>query len=131
MARGTYQVPRPLEDQDKWFRFFTKKQLAYVGAALLLDVFIYTLFAKMHLSFIGICLCVGNLLIAGVLGYISIPTDKYLMGGGERAEVIVFRIINRKFNKKNHIIYVKNYDPDYTTVLPKDLDLDANGGKKA
>ena len=45
---GTYKVPAPLKDEDKWFKFFTKTQLICVAGSVVLGVSILVQFCREH-----------------------------------------------------------------------------------
>lgn len=106
---GTYKVPAPLKDEDKWFKFFTKTQLICVAGSVVLGVSILVFFARIGLVPIGLALCLLEIASVGACVMIRMPADKYLMGGGEYIIVILFRLIRKKL-PKNRVIYIKNYD---------------------
>ncbi len=105
---GEYPVMSELKDEDKWFRFFTLKQLFYYGIALFLGIITTVLLYKVGLEIIGIVCIIINLIIAALL-QATIPSDKYLIGGGMKTQIIVKRLF-LKLLPENRIIYTKNYD---------------------
>ena len=108
---GSYQIPKELKDEDKWFKYFTKKQLIVVGSALGISALILSFFAGVHMLPVGICISEVILLLSVTATFIRIPTDKYLIGGGYHIAVILWRFICRKL-PKNKVLYVKNYEED-------------------
>ena len=106
---GNYQIPKEFKDEDKWFRFFTKRQLLYVGAALGADTLILTVTYPLGIIGLGIFLSEIILILALIFAFVIIPTDKYMLGGGYNLSNIIIRVVIKQlpFNKK---IYVKHYD---------------------
>lgn len=109
MALGTYKVPSPFKDEDKWFRYFTKKQLLFVGLAAIAAIMLTVFFSKIHMPAIGVG--IGAVLVIGIgaLVFVTIPQDKYLIGGGYKLEEIALRVVIKHF-PKNKRLYIKNYD---------------------
>ena len=105
---GRYRIPREFRDEDKWFRFFTKKQLIYVAIAVAIDFVFITMTLAFHIVGVGIALSVICLMIALFLAFFVIPTDKYLIGGGYPVMAIISRVVYRHM-PGNRILYVKNY----------------------
>lgn len=117
MAHGVHDVPRPLQDEDKWFKL-TKRQWAICLPALLLIIFSVRIFYKIKMLPIGIALSVLIACFAGVLAFCELPADKYLFGTGVKLEKIVVRLLKKKLpnNKK---IYVKNYENGFEEWMKK------------
>ncbi|AOZ97833.1 PrgI family protein [Butyrivibrio hungatei] len=110
MANGTYDIPRELKDEDKWFKFFTKTQLFIFGIGLLIAAFFAFIFVPMGLIPVAIVIAVITLSIAGVLAFFPMPNSKYLYGGGYPLYIIVLRLLTKFFGKKK--LYLKNYDSE-------------------
>lgn len=108
---GSYQIPKEFKDEDKWFKYFTKKQLIVVGSAVGASVLIMSFFMGIGMFPVGMCISEVLLLLSVTASFIRIPTDKYLIGGGYHIAVIVWRLICRKL-PKNRVLYVKNYEED-------------------
>lgn len=108
---GSYKTPAPFKDEDKWFRFFTKRALVYVLVALFIGGIQILFFQKLHLTLIGMTIFVLLLACAIVLGFGKMPPEKYLFGGGERFEALVIRLFIKR-RKKNRCLYLKNYGED-------------------
>ncbi len=106
---GSYDIPKELKDEDKWFRYFTKRQLAYVGAGILIDALMLSALSKIGLFEVGLALAELVLIVAFIIAFGKIPEDRYLMGGGYNASTIILRLISKKL-PKNKVIYVNNYD---------------------
>lgn len=112
-ALGKYKIPRPFQDEDKWFKYFTKKQLVYVGISLVIALRLI-FWVKDYNGLIQIpVLTVGCILIicALLFGMLKMPDDRYLWGGGTTIEKLVVRLIRRRI-RENRVIYVRNYHPE-------------------
>lgn len=102
---GDYAVMAELKDEDKWLKYFTKKQLLYFGVASVLGIGEIILFYKLGLVIIGVELLIINIVIAFVI-QLRMPSDKYLWGGGTLIEELLLRIIKK--NLPGHkILYTK------------------------
>lgn len=108
MALGTYKIPDEFKDEDKYFRFFTKKQLLALIIAVVIGVTLLVFFSKLGLTPVGLVFMLLIVLSIGVCVMIPIPEDRYLIGGGEKIYVIVLRILLKRL-PKNRVIYIKNY----------------------
>lgn len=108
---GTYKIPSEFKDEDKWFKWFTIPQLLALGGSIAVCVIVYRILAGIHMAFIGACLDIVILVVAGLCIFAPIPNDKYLLGGGQPFRVILVRIVWKRLpsNKK---IYVRNYDEE-------------------
>jgi hypothetical protein len=108
---GSYQIPKEFKDEDKWFRYFTKKQLIFVGGAIFLSVVITSFFSGLGLIKVGISISEVILLLTIAVAFIRIPTDRYLIGGGYHIMQILMRLVIKRL-KQNRILYVKNYSEE-------------------
>lgn len=106
---GRYKIPKEFKDEDKWFKFFTKRQLIYVGVAIAIAFFIGRFFYGLGLLPVGISLAFVVVVIAMVVSMGTMPLDKYLWGGGFSFENIITRLINKKFIKKNKRVFTITY----------------------
>ena len=108
---GTYQIPKEFKDEDKWFKFFNRKQLFITFGGILLCIPPVWIFYKLGIMQIG--LCIGEVILLGtlLLAFLPLPNDRFLIGGGFMLNQIVWRLIV-KSRRRNKILYVKNYDPD-------------------
>ena len=105
---GKYRIPREFQDEDKWFRFFTKQQLIYLAAALAIDFVLIVVTLSLHILGVGIALSVITIIVTMFLAFFVMPPDKYLMGGGYRITVLILRMFYRRL-PKNRVLYVKGY----------------------
>lgn len=111
MARaGIFQIPSEMKDQDKWFKYFTKKQACII---FLVGMFDYRclMWAGTHKAIIPILIFV--IIFTGIIAsaiFIPLPSDiLYLNGGGIMLDQWLIRVWIRK---KNRVLYTKNYKED-------------------
>lgn len=118
---GRYKIPRPFKDEDIWFRFFTKKQLMFIGGAALISLQLVVWAFKRSNFLLFLALVFGIILVAlvSIIVKFDMPADKYLWGGGTSLETLLRRIIRKKL-KANRIVYVKFYhSPEKRKVTGK------------
>jgi hypothetical protein len=111
MALGSYKIPKEFKDEDKWFKFFTKRQLIYAAAIIFIDVNVVKFTHLFHLEVLGIIVAILVTLILGGMAFITMPADKYLIGGGMSLESLILRLF-LKYQPSNKKIYVKNYEKE-------------------
>lgn len=108
MAKFTYNIPSEFTDEDKYFKYFTKKDMAVIIVTGALTLLLYkitgSLFGK---PIIGIV--IGGIIMIVSIGcaMIRIPETEYLNGGGQ---TILTLLIRRLVRKNNKLIYIKGYD---------------------
>ena len=107
-ALGTYNIPKEFKDEDKWFRYFTKTQLLYIGAGLILGIGSLKLTHSLGLLPLGVILCEIFLEIAAILSFLVIPSDRYLIGGGYPLRLILARLVKKRMTT-GRVIYVKSF----------------------
>lgn len=110
---GRYKIPRPMQDEDKWFKYFTKHQLVYVGVSLVIIARLI-LWVKSSSSLVQIpVLTLGSIVVilSIAFGVLTMPDDKYLWGGGTKVETLVVRLVRKRL-KGNRVLYVRNYKVD-------------------
>lgn len=113
-----YKIPKPFQDEDKWFRFFTKKQILYIGVPVVISVLVI---AKLYdapkiILFLAAMLCISVIMAAIVFSSFKMPKDKYLWGGGTALEKLGVRLIKKQSRNKK-VLWVKNYG-DHNTPPP-------------
>lgn len=114
MPIGKYKVPRELQDEDRWFKWWTKSQLAIFIVAGIIDFGVISLFAALHIVVVGIVLAILILIFAAAIVYIKMPRSRHTHGGGMGFDTLFMRIIRRK-SSKNRVIYtgcIEYEEPD-------------------
>lgn len=105
-AAGVFRVPREFKDEDRWFRYFNKKQAAVLVLAGLADYRIIMTASAKGLTLPAIIMAILFTLIAGGMVMVRLPADTmYLTGGGITLDQWIFRILLRKCHR---VIYTKN-----------------------
>lgn len=104
-----HSIPSEFTDEDKWFKFFKKRNLVVIAAGLGVTGFFFKIATPfglgVPLGLFGIVVTV----IATIITMIPLPETNYLKGGGQTLDVILLRRYIRKKNKK---IYIKGYGAD-------------------
>lgn len=103
---GVFRVPREFKDEDKWFRYFTKKQAAVLVITGLADYRLIAAASAHGFTLLAIVAAILLLVVAGSLVLIQLPVDvMFLTGGGITLDQWIFRVFLRKRKK---VIYTKN-----------------------
>lgn len=103
-----HKTPTPFQDEDKWFRL-TKRQIAFLLVAGALSIAVCNLCHVLHVLPLGIILSTVFVSVALSFGFLKIPEEKYLFGGGKKIEVIVFCLLVKKMKG---VIYTRNMNDD-------------------
>lgn len=108
MSAGVFKVPREFKDEDKWFRYFTKKQAAVLVVTLLVD-YRMLMWASAHgILLFAVILSILLTVTAVGMVMIQLPVDvMFLTGGGITLEQWLFRVILRKAKR---VVYTKNME---------------------
>lgn len=105
-ASGVFRVPREFKDEDRWFRYFNKKQAVVLVLTGLADYRIIMAASEKGFTLPAIIVALILTLVAGGMVMVRLPVDAmYLTGGGITLDQWVFRTVLRKCCRK---IYVKN-----------------------
>ena len=109
MTLGNYRIMKPLKDEDRWFKFFTKKQLVFIAPGIILSIVLYNLFTMVGFRLGGIVAATFIIAVSLLIAMFTIPLSRYMISGGRPVYVVLYRLI-RKRRKKNRVIYTKNYE---------------------
>ena len=104
----THRVPRQLQDEDRWFKFFTLKQAIAAAFMAVIGVPIGIVLSKIHLLLMLIVM-VFYIFLCGFLIFFRVPGSQYMLGGGQHGASLMLRCFLRRFTKK---VYVKNLEVD-------------------
>lgn len=105
-AIGVFRVPREFKDEDKWFRYFTKKQALVLVLTALADYRLIMFAARYDMVIPAIIVSILLTLIMGGMVMIQLPVDvMFLTGGGITLDEWLFRVALRKYRK---VIYTKH-----------------------
>ncbi len=108
MAAGTYKIPKPFKDEDKWFKL-TKKQIMYLASGGLMAIGAIRVFSMMGIAIIGWVVSITILLFAILLSSVAMPLDKYIIGGGISLEILTIRVLTKRMPGRRNL-YIKNYE---------------------
>ncbi|MCR5719953.1 MAG: hypothetical protein K6F84_05255 [Lachnospiraceae bacterium] len=111
---GVHETPDKFRDEDKWFKFFTKRQLLILGPTFLAVIgFNSLIFSSPLKGLFPITLLIGELffIAAVVIAFFEVPDHMYMFGSGLKIEILIFRLIKKKLSK-SHRIYTKFLDND-------------------
>lgn len=104
-AAGVFRVPREFKDEDKWFRYFNKKQAVVIVGTLLMDYRMIMTASGHGLVLPAIVVAIILTLVAGGVVMIRLPVDvMFLTGGGITMDEWLFRVLLRKSRR---VIYTK------------------------
>lgn len=107
MAIGTYKIPRPFKDEDKWFKL-TKKQWLFLAFGAGLAYVAFKIFSTVHLNIVAYVVAIIAVGVCFIIATFNMPDDKYIIGGGTRLDILAKRLVIKRF-KKYKKIYIKNY----------------------
>lgn len=93
---GQYKTPSELKDEDKWFKYFTKKQMAVAIAVLVFDWNTARIFNKLNLIVVGMTIDIFVTIVMAVITLLPMPQNKYLFGGGLPLYRLAYRVFLRK-----------------------------------
>lgn len=110
---GDYAVMQELKDEDKWLKFFTKKQLLYMGVAALVGLGEIALFYRIGLVVVGVELLIINVAVSFLIQQ-KMPQSKYLWGGGMLIEDLLLRVIKKNLpgRKKLYTKFINEKEED-------------------
>ena len=110
MAHLREKVPVDFSDDERWYKYFTKKSLftAAIGVGIL--VLITSIFSKMGSALFGVIIGVfvgGGFFASTVLKY---PGQDTLNDAGETIDVIIYRRIFRALKGRIFVNFHNNRD---------------------
>lgn len=105
MADLREEVPREFSDDERWYRFFSRKSILVLLIMGVMDLAIVKFFAFIHLQTPGIFVAIILTVVVMAAVMLPIPEGDVLHGSGSTCDVILFRLYVRRKNSK---IYVRN-----------------------
>ncbi len=108
---GHYRVPKKLQDEDHYFKFFTKIELFFMILVIAPTIVIlkFTISSgSSFMAFLGFFMAfflVGGML---VLLKLKLPDRFYLIGTNMPLYIIVIRVIRKKLIRKT--LYINHYE---------------------
>lgn len=112
---GVFQVPREFKSEDKWFRYFNRKQAVVLVICGIIDYRVVISASTKGLLIPALILMIFFTLTALGIVMIRLPVDTmFLSGGGLTIDELLIRILYRKGHCE---IYAKNYKVRYEDEL--------------
>lgn len=112
---GVFPIPGEFKSEDKWFRYFNRKQAVVLVICGIIDyrVVISASSNGLLIPALIVMICVTLIVMGCVM--IQLPVDTlFLTGGGLTIDELLFRRLYRKRRKE---LYTKNYDERYEDEL--------------
>lgn len=103
------KVPGEFTDEDKWFRFFYKKNLVVLVIGLFFAWFLWKAMSWLDLGVVGIAVGLAVAAIMTGLTMLPVPDLGNMRGAGQTLDLL---LIKKWIRKKNHMIYVRGYGKD-------------------
>ena len=111
MARiGVFKVPSEFKNEDKWFKYFNRKQIVVLIITLFIDYRLISFSNSSGLLIPAIIVAIFFTMVIMGCVMVNLPVDSFfLTGGGVTLDELAYRIIYRKTHK---VIGTKNYCQD-------------------
>ena len=106
MADLREEVPREFSDDERWYRFFSRKAILVLLIMGVVDLAIVKFFTLIHLQTAGIFISIILTAVVMAAVMLPIPEGDVLHGSGSTCDVILFRLYVRQKSSK---IYVKGF----------------------
>lgn len=105
---GVFSIPNEFKSEDRWFRYFNRKQAAVLVICGIVDYkVIMQANAKGMLVPAIILMLLCTMIVMGIV-MIELPVDAFfLAGGGVTIDQLLFRLFYRCIHKE---LFVKNYN---------------------
>ncbi len=112
MANLREEVPAEFADDERWYKYFTKKTLVVLMVAVFFTYLLMMLFGLIHLQAVG--LIIGGLIggLVFVAYNIKLPNTDVLHGGGSTLDVLIARILARRKNGRIMVRYQESIDTE-------------------
>lgn len=104
---GVFPIPGEFKSEDKWFRYFDRKQALVLVICGIMDYRAVMAAAAKGMLVPALILMLFLTLAAMGIVMIRLPVDAlFLSGGGLTIDTLIFRVLYRKLHRE---IYTKNY----------------------
>lgn len=112
---GVFPIPGEFKSEDKWFRFFNRKQAVVLVICGIMDYRVIMEANMKGMLIPALIVMIFFTLLAMGIVMIRLPCDAmFLSGGGVTIDELIFRVLYRKLHKE---ICLKNYDSKYEGEL--------------
>lgn len=106
MADLREEVPREFADDERWYRFFTRKSILVLLIMGVISLLIVKFFMWMGIHMVGIYIALALLGIVMLLVMLPVPEGDILHGSGCTCDIILLRLL---IHRKKAKIYMKGY----------------------
>lgn len=100
----THAIPSEFSDEDKWFKYFTKKMLAFILPGVVLTFLLFKLLSPYGQGIAGVVIGLTITAVLGAISAIPMPESEYIKGGGLTLDILIAR---RYIRLKEAVIYAK------------------------
>lgn len=105
---SSHELPSGFKDEEKWFKFFSKRSFIILGVTFAITIFLVKFFELFGLG--GLGGVIGGVIMVVFVGLsmVPVPYSDYMKGGGQTFDRRIFKAMLRK-RKKSKVIYIKRY----------------------
>lgn len=105
---GVFSIPGEFKSEDKWFRYFNRKQAVVLVICGILDYRVIMSANVNGLLIPAIILMLVLTMTAMGIVMVRLPVDAlFLSGGGVTIDQLLFRLLYRRIHRE---LYTKNYE---------------------
>ena len=94
MANLREEVPMEFADDERWYKYFTKKTLIVLMAAVMFTYLLTVILGLIHLQALGLIIGISVFAVFNI----KLPNTDVLHGGGSTLDVLIARILARRRN---------------------------------
>ena len=102
----THKVPRPFQQEDKWFKYFNPIQAVFVVVTIVIVFNGWKILAPIIGFVPTLCVAVLFVIVVGLLLFLKAPPARYLFGGRAYLSIILLRCLLRSLNR---VVYTKQW----------------------
>lgn len=106
MAFGTFKTFGQMKDEDKYLRFFTKRNIIWSFIGIVIDCGILQIAKATGTVTFGIVLSAVVFVFFAGISFVKMPVSRYMSGGGLFLTTILMKLLMRRFGS-NRALYTK------------------------
>lgn len=104
MARGTYEIPRQFNNEDRWIKYLTNKGMKALIIGAVVTIVLYKILGLIHIGVVGAIIGVVITIFMVFVCMYKVSSSNFKEGAGQDLATIMIRVIKRKTKK---VIYTK------------------------
>ena len=89
--RVVYEIPGEFSDEDRWFKFFNKRQALMIGVSIIFAILVIKGMTSIGLLPVGVIIGIFAVVFVSVSVMVKIPEMEYLRGGGQTLDVYLIK----------------------------------------